>query len=86
MRLIRPNVNVVDEDHDKHPLSGAHPVGLGKQLGGKKKSVRLGSIKLLLLSRKAPWNNPKEEWKKNRLRFKKNSVFRLEEAEDSLKA
>lgn len=59
MRLIRPNVNVVDEDHDKHPLSGAHPVGLGKRLG--EKSVRLGSIKLLLLSCEAPWNNPKEE-------------------------
>lgn len=33
MRLIRPNVNVVDEDHDKHPLSEAHPARLGKQLG-----------------------------------------------------
>lgn len=41
MRLIRPNVNVVDEDHDKHPLSGAHPVGLGKQLGGKIGAVGL---------------------------------------------
>lgn len=35
MRLIRPNVNVVDEDHDKHPLSGAHPVGLGEAVGRK---------------------------------------------------
>lgn len=41
MRLIRPNVNVVDEDHDKHPLSGAHPVGLGEQLGGKIGAVGL---------------------------------------------
>lgn len=35
MRLIPPNVSVVDADLDKHPLrlSGAHPVGLGEQLG-----------------------------------------------------
>lgn len=59
MRLIRANVNVVDEDHDKHPLSGAHPGRLAKQL--EEKSVRLGSIKVLILSGEAPWNNPKEE-------------------------
>lgn len=59
MRLICPNVNALNEDHDKHPLSGAHPVRLGKQL--REKSVRLGSIKVLILSGEAPWNNPKEE-------------------------
>lgn len=52
------------------------------------KSVQLGSIKLLLLSREAPWNNPKEECVGGGIvnASKKISVFRLEEAEDSLKA
>lgn len=47
MRLIPPNVSVVDADLNKHPpsLSGAHPVRLGEQLG--ENLVRSGSIKLL---------------------------------------
>lgn len=54
MRLIPPNVSVVDADLDKHPplcvsvrlsLSGAHPARLGEQLG--EILVRSGTIKLL---------------------------------------
>ena len=59
MRLIRPNVNVVDEDHDKHPLSGAHPVRLGKQLG--EKSVREARLKCLFSAAKLRGIIPKKE-------------------------
>jgi len=41
MRLIPPNVRVVDADLDKHPLSGAHPAGLGEQFGRKCVAVGL---------------------------------------------
>lgn len=41
MRLIRANVNVVDEDHDKHPLSGAHPGRTGEAVGRKIGAVGL---------------------------------------------